>query len=236
MQTHRIPKRTKKRHGCYVAREQALLACGFESYREYLASHVWNTVRELAFGKHGRKCVKCGEHATEIHHTFYTPDVLLGVELDALKPVCDKCHRNAEWSGGEKMTLAQANDRLGVDVTRVGKRIKKRIAQLSKIERRSSRRIERPAHAPEIQKQTPNFSMDAQTVAGELRAFIAERQLSNLAVTITSPHRVELHLNGEWVAVVKPLSMKSFVKGDKRFNRIPSIRYLILAIIDRVQK
>ena len=77
-----------------------LVKLGFKNYEEYLASRLWETIRDSAFARWGRHCKACGFSATQIHHANYASDTLSGDSTDALWPVCRDCHTKAHDRAG----------------------------------------------------------------------------------------------------------------------------------------
>src|SRR5690606_23726711 len=100
-----IPKHRK--------RQVILRQLGFNSYREYLESDLWQGIRERVFEKQGANCKRCGERATQIHHRRYSHDVLSGESLSGLTPICRSCHQFIEFKAdGQKGSLYSANRKL----------------------------------------------------------------------------------------------------------------------------
>lgn len=58
--------------------------------------------------------MRCTKTATQVHHSKYTKENLTGESLEFLHPVCHKCHESAEFLNGKKVTVAVANQRLGI--------------------------------------------------------------------------------------------------------------------------
>jgi len=99
----------------YIIRNETLLRLGFSSYDEYLQSDLWRRIRKKAMRANDRQCVLCGATATEVHHTDYSEETLLGKNPDALLPLCNTCHAIAEFdTEGDKRSLNQANSTLGL--------------------------------------------------------------------------------------------------------------------------
>jgi len=89
----------------YGDRNRNLIRLGFANYAEYLESGLWASVRNAAFDRHGRRCVLCGKDATQVHHTGYGVDTLIGNNLESLVPLCAGCHWKVEHDGkGNKRT------------------------------------------------------------------------------------------------------------------------------------
>ena len=58
-------------------------------YSQYLLSPEWAGLKQLAYMKHGTKCI-CGRKATEIHHLTYKR--IFNERLNDLIPLCGTCH------------------------------------------------------------------------------------------------------------------------------------------------
>lgn len=97
----------------YIARNARLKQMGFESYRAYLDSPLWASIRARVW-KPGICCVKCSRLAAVVHHSAYDRHTLEGTTLACLHPVCHDCHAAAEWDGLDKRSLRQANVMLGI--------------------------------------------------------------------------------------------------------------------------
>jgi hypothetical protein len=92
----------------YQSRFVALRDIGFSSYAEYLASDLWQEIRQKVFKIKGRFCYLCGRPATELHHNRYHRRDLLGKRLKFINPICRKCHGEIEFREGKKSTVAEA--------------------------------------------------------------------------------------------------------------------------------
>lgn len=92
----------------YLDRKVALDSLGFNTYHEYLNSNLWCMIRQSAIDYHGKTCLICNEHYRIIHHLSYTREVLLGMDLNQLVPLCNDCHKRVEFHGKRKRTLQQA--------------------------------------------------------------------------------------------------------------------------------
>jgi hypothetical protein len=92
----------------YRSRNAILRGLGFATYRDYLASDLWRTVRAAVFKVKGRACYLCGKPATELHHNRYHANDLTGKRLKFINPICRGCHEGIEFQGGEKVTLKKA--------------------------------------------------------------------------------------------------------------------------------
>ena len=72
--------------------QQQLDDLGYQSYRQYLRSDHWKSVRErYRCSKKPKKCQVCGSDKYELHHTTYER---LGKEwLKDLMPLCRRHHK-----------------------------------------------------------------------------------------------------------------------------------------------
>lgn len=93
----------------YKGRDAKLRKLGFSSYREYLQSRLWKSIRLRVLHRDKNKCVCCDAEATEVHHRAYSQSALTGRSIASLVSVCRLCHKTAEWNGSRKTTLQEAN-------------------------------------------------------------------------------------------------------------------------------
>ncbi len=94
---------------CYIERKKERLKAkrktsrkggrfaGYETYREYLLSDLWQSIRERVLDLHDRKCGLCKGAATQVHHRHYGIRTLTGKTLVHLFPVCGPCHLLIEF-------------------------------------------------------------------------------------------------------------------------------------------
>ena len=96
----------------YQQRDDVLKTIGFASYREYLASPLWQSIRRRLFAV--CKICPCGNEATEFHHRTYKKRYLLGRGKihKFITPICRDCHQRIEFDGERKVALGWANSRL----------------------------------------------------------------------------------------------------------------------------
>jgi hypothetical protein len=95
-------KRARRRLD-YRERDAILKEMGFTSYRAYLASPLWASIRERVMTRDRETCRLCPKPAAHVHHTRYDRATLEGRELKFLAAVCARCHRFVEFgAGGEK--------------------------------------------------------------------------------------------------------------------------------------
>jgi len=90
----------------YGRRNAILLEMGFKSYKAYLASDLWKSIRQRVFDRDGGICRLCLKRkAKSVHHVTYHEDTLRGETLDQLVSICGGCHVYSEFdSKGEKLT------------------------------------------------------------------------------------------------------------------------------------
>ena len=86
----------------YRYRNENLERMGFKSYRAYLASALWKSIRQRVIDRDEGKCVRCGKPATQAHHRAYDPATLRGDDINSLSAVCGRCHTKAEQPRNRK--------------------------------------------------------------------------------------------------------------------------------------
>lgn len=99
----------------YSSRNRNLEIIGFDSYRSYLNSELWKGIRRRVFAR-SKECCVCNAVATEIHHINYRTKTLLGNDISALIPLCQRCHRSIEFDD-------EGNKRSGVKARNESQRI-----------------------------------------------------------------------------------------------------------------
>ena len=93
--------------------KRVLKDLGYSDYSDYLAGIVWANIRERVLKLHKSRCTICGRNATTIHHREYTEEVLRGIDITSLEPLCWDCHNRVEYDKyGEKNGLAYANNKI----------------------------------------------------------------------------------------------------------------------------
>jgi hypothetical protein len=87
----------------YERRRVRLLLIGFGSYRSYLTSSLWKTIRDRVLAEWPR-CRTCNRPAKQVHHQDYKIQTLLGSVREGLIALCSRCHRKVEFykSGGKR--------------------------------------------------------------------------------------------------------------------------------------
>jgi len=97
----------------YMRRDATLRDMGYPSYKAYLASPLWKSIRAKVIERAHGKCHICGGKATEVHHRLYWREVLDGRWLNNLNAVCRTCHELGEFGDeGQKVSMREANRRL----------------------------------------------------------------------------------------------------------------------------
>lgn len=123
---------------------------GFSSYVDYLASPLWEAIRQRVLLRDKHKCCCCDQPASQVHHCSYAMSVMDGKLDELLISVCKACHFAIEYvSVGEKrqankclkrtyclLELANRND--------VVRRIKQGFAILNKPKPRNRTPCARP--------------------------------------------------------------------------------------------
>lgn len=105
--THRVEHNKIVTAG-YQNRETNCKALGFMSYKAYLKSELWSSIRARKFGESGGICFKCGQHADAVHHSSYGLETLKGNDTSKLHAVCNGCHSEMEYfKNGDKAAIYQ---------------------------------------------------------------------------------------------------------------------------------
>lgn len=87
----------------YQERDETLRRLGFSSYKKYLESDLWISLRGRVLTENSARCTLCPKEATQVHHTSYGEPTLGGESLEHLFPICGGCHLKVEFSKkGEK--------------------------------------------------------------------------------------------------------------------------------------
>lgn len=94
----------------YMKRDVFLYSLGFDSYKEYLASALWMSIKERVYEKRGRQCTLCWRTARYLHHQSYAPAVLLGEDINHILPICYVCHNLVEVdANGRKRPMEEVH-------------------------------------------------------------------------------------------------------------------------------
>lgn len=80
----------------YKQRDEVLRSIGFQSYKEYLESDLWKSIRSRVLKRSYKKKYLLGKGNLRL----------------AMKPICGKCHKEIEFDGQEKTSLGRANEKL----------------------------------------------------------------------------------------------------------------------------
>lgn len=81
----------------YERRAVVLAELGFKDYAQYSRSKLWKGIHDAVIAE-DPNCYGCGRPALQVHHTFYSRDVLSGKSRDGLYPICKRCHRWIEFT------------------------------------------------------------------------------------------------------------------------------------------
>ena len=89
----------------YRDRKFNLLVLGFKSYKAYLRSALWASIRShVLVGL----CCLCGSPSQHAHHLGYSLETLRGDDISKIVPLCEKCHYEVEFkSDGLKRTFSE---------------------------------------------------------------------------------------------------------------------------------
>ena len=89
----------------YAYRDQNLMRLGFRSYRDYLKSPLWASIRKRATQRARHRCERCSStRCLQVHHRAYDMATLAGDNIDSLTVACRSCHCKAERPGDFKRT------------------------------------------------------------------------------------------------------------------------------------
>lgn len=107
-------KTTNRAKDAYVRRNRRLVKHGIaDSYREYLASELWQEIRGKVLARDNHTCRICGKTATQVHHTNYKRGTLEGRGLLALVSLCGGCHEFIEFlPDGTKANMTEMRKRM----------------------------------------------------------------------------------------------------------------------------
>lgn len=106
----------------YQRRNEVLKEMGFASYESYLRGDLWKRIKGDVIKAAERSCLRCGRDASTVHHSVYSKANLSGETTDGMHAICQGCHLYIEFDGDRKVSLDEANVRLGL--VRSGKRKK----------------------------------------------------------------------------------------------------------------
>lgn len=96
----------------YRKRDAKLRRLGFESYREYLDSDLWKSIRLKVLQRDDFKCVVCGQPAQVVHHANYSMHNLANGG-PTMRSMCHGCHHFIEFDqDGKKVRLSESRSRL----------------------------------------------------------------------------------------------------------------------------
>lgn len=124
----------------YRSRDYFLGQLGFLSYRDYLGSELWRSIRNRVFKIKGRICALCGQEAQAVHHNRYHRNDLTGENLAFVNPICNPCHKKIEFKEGSKRDLCGAKS---VFWKILKKRERNRARRASKKQHREKMRMRR---------------------------------------------------------------------------------------------
>lgn len=103
-----MDKQEEKRRMPYMVRNEVLKSIGYRTYKEYLASEDWKSLRKSILDRFVF-CICCDSKAQVVHHLRYDSRTLLGINNANLAPLCHKCHEAIEIENGEKTRMGTAN-------------------------------------------------------------------------------------------------------------------------------
>lgn len=93
----------------YATRDELCKSFGFFSYKAYLRSDEWRSIRDGVLQEF-EQCICCERPSKVVHHVRYDSATLLGVHTLNLAPMCRQCHELIEvLEDGSKGSMARAN-------------------------------------------------------------------------------------------------------------------------------
>lgn len=156
---------------CYRKRNLRLKQLGFKSYKDYLSSDLWKSIRLQVLERDSYKCFRCCGRATQVHHRKYTIPVLEGQNLKQLVSICRVCHKWIEFSSsGLKLTTAQANKSLHSSVWKDGRDVPGICSMCHKNQSRRNSRICGPCSRLKRIQSDAKY-LDAESVAASNEIF-----------------------------------------------------------------
>lgn len=106
-------KSKKPKFHRYHKRDQIVRSLGYPTYRDYLQSELWRSIRRRVLGRDACHCGVCMRQGFYVHHLRYDIETLTGESLDKMVTICKRCHEQIEFdSQGQKNTLGEANTAL----------------------------------------------------------------------------------------------------------------------------
>lgn len=84
-----------------------------ETYKDYLKTPLWQTIRKKVFDIKGKVCEGCGSNINiQVHHSVYSQRVFTGESLNGLRVVCGNCHERIHATKGIGVSLRQATNKV----------------------------------------------------------------------------------------------------------------------------
>jgi hypothetical protein len=97
-QYHNVDEKGQvRKRSPYTVRNEILTNLGLGSYKEYLKTQLWSSIRERVLKKYNYKCRVCGEATNTVHHIAYNEDIMLGISIDDLIVLCKTHHMLVEF-------------------------------------------------------------------------------------------------------------------------------------------
>ena len=87
----------------YERRDELLRSLGYTSYRSYIESELWTSIKARVRIRSTGLCEFCRKkRSRNVHHRSYSKEVLLGTDLTKLIDLCGGCHLKIEIIGGKR--------------------------------------------------------------------------------------------------------------------------------------
>lgn len=95
----------------YAARNRLIQELFGQTYAEYLQSALWERIRQEVLRRFCNRCAVCRDLASQVHHSRYTTENLLGKSYSHLSALCWRCHKAIERDNdGTKRSPKAVND------------------------------------------------------------------------------------------------------------------------------
>ncbi len=95
----------------YGTRNKNLKRLGYATYKEYLRSFLWSSIRKRVLYERPL-CDFCGTKSTQVHHSSYSLENLRGNTTVGLHSTCADCHDAGEFESGKKITPREATAKM----------------------------------------------------------------------------------------------------------------------------
>lgn len=183
----------------YAIRNELLREMGYQSYKEYLQTALWQSIRARVLCEN-QTCQMCNkETSTIVHHLKYDKATLSGKSIKRLRALCEICHHIIEFDGDRKNSLKQANEaylRIAKEPIKASRRERPRegwesigrckcgnILKVGRAECRACRRKNRPADVIAAENARKAAALRYERAVEKIKAFSApKKRVSKMAI------------------------------------------------------